>query len=132
MRIAMLGAAYFAIVFVLGFLLGILRVMWLEPLIGTRYAELAEMPLMIAASYLSARFLLSRTTRPLSRAGAVWLGVVALGLLLLFELTVVVAIRRLPITGYIGTRDYVSGTAYLISLMLFALMPMFVVTRPSV
>lgn len=129
MHIAMLGGAYCAIVFLVGFLLGTVRVIWLEPAMGARYAELAEMPLMIAASYLSARLLLLRTRRTLSRAEAAWMGVVALSLLLLFELTVVLAIRGLSVADYVGTRDSVSGTAHLVSLMLFTLMPILVASR---
>jgi hypothetical protein len=50
------GGVYFALVFGVGFLLGIVRVLALVPRLGERWAELAEMPLMLVAIILSARF----------------------------------------------------------------------------
>jgi hypothetical protein len=47
----------------------------------------------------------------------------ALGLLLGFELTVVLALRGMSLAQYLESRDPVSGTAYVCSLALFALMP---------
>ena len=44
------GTMYFAAVFGVGFLLGTVRVLFIEPRTGTRWAELAEMPLMFAAA----------------------------------------------------------------------------------
>ena len=53
-------------------------------------------------------------------------GLIALGFLLLFEFTVVLWLRGLTIRAYIDSRDPVSGTAYLITLGLFAVMPLLV------
>ena len=43
------AAVYFALVFGAGFLLGPIRVLFLEPRVGLRAAELTELPLMIVA-----------------------------------------------------------------------------------
>lgn len=51
MRIVKLGVAYFGIVFSIGFLLGVVRVLWLVPRLGERYAELIETPFMVGFSY---------------------------------------------------------------------------------
>lgn len=55
MNVLKAGALYFAIVFGAGFVLGPIRVLWLVPRVGTRVAELMEMPVMLLVSVLSAR-----------------------------------------------------------------------------
>lgn len=45
--IAKFTLAYFGCVFGVGFLLGIVRVLWLVPLLGERMAELLEIPVRI-------------------------------------------------------------------------------------
>jgi hypothetical protein len=54
------GLAYFALIFALGFLLGTIRTLWLLPAIGPIKAVLVELPLMIAASWLAATWLVGR------------------------------------------------------------------------
>ncbi len=46
------GAAYFAAVFAVGFILGAGRVMMLEPALGPVFAVLLELPIMLTASWL--------------------------------------------------------------------------------
>jgi hypothetical protein len=131
MRIVKLGAAYFAIVFLIGFALGTVRVLWLVPRLGERYSELIETPFMIVASYASARFVLNRVARRVSGRNALAMGLIALVLLLTFELTLVLALRGLSLSDYLTGRDPVSGSAYLVSLLLFALTPTFVKAHRS-
>ena len=112
---------YFAIVFGFGFVFGTIRVLWTVPRFGERVAELIEMPLMLIAIIFGAlvikRFCAGRTLV------AVGSGVVALGLLVLAELELVMRLRGLTLSQYIATRDPVSGTVYLLMLVIFALMP---------
>lgn len=129
MLIARIAACYFCVVFAAGFILGIVRVTWVEPLLGARSAELVELPFMLAASYVTARYLLSRTDCRLTPRQGGLVGLLALAMLLAMELTVVLAVRGLSITEYLATRDPVSGVAYLVSLILFCFMPVFIVVR---
>jgi hypothetical protein len=114
---------YFAIVFGVGFVLGAVRVPFIVPRIGTRAAELAETPLMLVAIVLAAGYVVRRYTA--SIANAVWLAVggLALGAMIGAELLLAVALAGRSVGAYIQNRDPVSGTVYLIMLLVFALMP---------
>jgi hypothetical protein len=69
MQVPKAGAAYFALVFAVGFVLGTIRTLWLVPRVGTRTAELMEMPLMLAATILAARRTLLRLAASCGQAG---------------------------------------------------------------
>ena len=116
------GAVYFALVFGVGFLLGTVRVLALVPRFGERWAELAEMPLMLIAIVVSARFVVRRFPAA-HRASYLASGGIALLLLVAVELSVVLAIRGLSISRYFAERDPVAGSVYLAMLVVFALMP---------
>lgn len=116
------GTVYFALVFSVGFLLGIVRVLLLEPRLGERWAELAEMPLMLLAIVLSARFIVRRFPAS-QRASYLVSGGVALLLLVLVEFSVVLGIRGLTIAQYFSERDPIAGGVYALMLMVFAAMP---------
>lgn len=116
------SVVYFAMVFAVGFLLGVLRVLWLVPRLGERWAELLEAPLMLAAIVLSARLVVRRF--PAENAAAyLGSGLLALLLLVSVELTVVLGLRDLSLGQYLAERDPVAGSVYLVLLGVFAAMP---------
>ena len=124
------GALYFLAVFAVGFLLGVARTLWLVPRLGERWSELLEMPVMLVAIYLAARWISDRfTLRPRPVPVRLATGLVALALLLAAELALVLYLRSLTLTEYLETRDPVSGTAYALSLLIFAAMPALVSRR---
>jgi type IV secretory pathway TrbD component len=55
-----------------------------------------------------------------------WMGCIALVLMLIAEFGFVLWIRGLSIKEYFATRDPVSGTAYYLLLIVFAIMPLLV------
>src|SRR5688572_31092468 len=116
------GVVYFTLVFGVGFLLGIVRVLTLVPSVGERWAELAEAPLMLVAIILSARFVVRRFPA-LHRASYLVSGGIALLLLIVVELSVVLAIRGMSISQYFAERDPVAGSVYVVMLVIFAAMP---------
>jgi hypothetical protein len=120
--VARYAIAYCASVFSIGFLLGIARTLWIAPRLGERSAELIEMPVMVAASFFVARALLSRAGLVEIRNAAL-AGLTALALLLCAELAVVVFLRGQTVADYVASRDPVSGSAYVLALLLFAAMP---------
>lgn len=121
---------YVGIVFGVGFALGAVRVTLAVPRLGERTAELIEMPLMLVAILLAARFVVRRhplaTPREHLRSG-----LLALALLLAFEFGIALPMRGLTLAGYLSSRDPVAGSAYLGALIVFALMPWFVARRAS-
>ena len=118
------GVAYFALVFGAGFILGSIRVPFLVPHLGERVAELLEMPFMLAVVWLSARFVARRFTLSTATSVRLGVGLVALGLLVAAELVLAVAIQGRSLGEYIASRDRVSGSVYLVLLVLFSLMPL--------
>src|SRR5262245_17654022 len=116
------GVVYFVLVFGVGFLLGTVRVLELEPRVGERWAELAETPLMLVATILAARFVVRRFPAA-RRASYLASGVVALLLLVAAEFSVVFGIRGLSLGEYFAERDPVAGSVYVCMLVIFAAMP---------
>ena len=126
MSAARAGALYFALVFGAGFALGALRVLLMVPRLGARTAELIEAPLMLAVTFLAARWTVRRLAVPPARTPRLAMGGLALGLLLSAEFTVVLGVRGMTLRDYFAALDPVSGTVYYLLLAVFALMPLFV------
>jgi hypothetical protein len=118
--------AYFAIVFGIGFLLGTIRVLWIVPQLGVRYAELAEMPVMLLAIFFAARWVTKHFVVTPIVTTRLAVGISALICLLIAEFTVVLWPQGITIAESIANRDPISGAAYIISLIMFALMPLLV------
>ena len=117
------GTAYFAMVFAIGFVLGTIRVLWLAPYLGERMAELSEMPWMLLASVLSARWVTGKFALPALALQRLAVGMLALAWMLTFEFTLVLGLRGLSLNEYFASRDAVAGSIYLAMLGLFTLMP---------
>jgi hypothetical protein len=117
---------YFALVFGAGFVLGTIRVLWLAPAVGTRTAELFEMPIMLGVIILAARWVTQHIQAPPTASNRLSMGGMALTMVLALDFTVVLWMRGLSFAQYIETFDPVAGTAYFVMLGLFALMPWFV------
>lgn len=116
------GVCYFLIVFGFGFAFGVVRVLLLLPRLGERTAELIEMPLMLAVIFLASRWLVGRWPW-LSTGRFLAAGLLALILLLGAELILAWRLSGLDPLAYAASRDPVSGTAYAVSLLIFALAP---------
>ena len=120
------GVLYFALVFGGGFVLGTIRVLWIVPRVGTRTAELMEIPVMFVVTILAARWVVRRLSLLPTPATRLGVGFVALGFLLVTEFSVVLWLRGLTIRGYLASRDPVAGTVYFVMLGVFAVMPLLV------
>ena len=123
------GVLYFTLVFGAGFALGTARVLLVVPRVGERAAELMEAPIMVAVSYYAAQWIVRRFALPPAVSKRLGVGLIALALMLAFEFGLVLRLRGMTIAEYFATRDPVSGTAYYLSLVLFALFPL-LIRRP--
>src|ERR1035438_4430789 len=114
---------YFALVMGTGFVFGMIRVPFLAPRLGERYAELLEMPFMFVAIVLAARHVVRRFALPVSLPVRLKVGFAALAMSVLAELLLATVLQGRSLAQFIASRDPVSGSVYLAMLLLFALMP---------
>ena len=117
------GLTYFAIVLGTGFVFGVIRVPFLVPRIGERWAELAEMPIMAVVIFLAGGFVLRRFPEICSRARSLAVGVLALAFAVSAELALAVVLQSQTLAEFLNSRDKISGSAYLVLLLAFAVMP---------
>ena len=115
---------YFALVFGAGFLLGVLRTLWVIPLLGVRTAELLEIPMMIAVSAAACSSAIRRFSVPGAASYRIGMGLLGLGLLIAAELGLNALLVGQPVAEFFTSRDPVSGSVYFLALALFALMPL--------
>ena len=126
MQILKTGVIYFALVFSAGFVLGAIRTLWVVPRVGTRTAELMEMPIMLVVTIVAARWIVRHFAIPYVSSARLGMGGIGLSLLLVAEFGLVPWLRGISIREYLATRDPVSGTVYYLLLGVFAIMPLFV------
>jgi len=124
LQVVKAGAVYFALVLALGFVLGAIRTLWVVPRVGARTAELMEMPIMLAVTIVAARWTVLRLSVPMMWTARLEMGCMALVFMLVAEFGFVLWIRGLSIKEYFASRDPVSGTAYYLLLIVFAIMPL--------
>ena len=82
------GVGYFAIVYVLGFLLGTIRVLLLAPRTGEMGSVLLETPIILGASWIAARWCANRFAVPATVVPRLTMGGVAFELLIAGEIAV--------------------------------------------
>ncbi|MEJ2523661.1 MAG: hypothetical protein P8080_12440 [Gammaproteobacteria bacterium] len=123
------GLSYFAIVFGTGFVLGVIRVLWVAPAVGDRTAELAEMPIMLLVMVVAARWVVHRFRLPPDVPARLGVGLVAVCLMLLAEFGLVLPLRGVSLEGYFAQRDPVTATGYYLSLAVLAFLPVFLSRR---
>ena len=119
------GFRYFALTFAAGFVFGTIRTLWVIPMFSVRTAELLETPFMLVVIVLAARWTV-RESGGQPGFPRLRIGLIALGFLLVAELTMVLGWQRLTIREYVASRDPVAGTVYLVMLVIFAVMPLLV------
>ena len=125
------AAAYFALVLGTGFVLGTIRVPFLVPRLGERYAELLEMPIMFVVVVMAARYVVRRFRLPPRLSVRLLVGFTALLISVVAELLLAATLQDLSVGQYLASRDPLSGSVYLFVLLLFALMPCILARFPS-
>lgn len=128
--IAKAGVIYFLLVFGAGFALALVRIPFLVPAFGVRAAELMETPVMLAV-IVWASWRLARNHPTLSRGERLAAGTLALICLVIAELAVAYSLGARSVSQYIASRDPVSGSVYLVSLVFFSVAPALWSRQPS-
>ncbi|WP_309751840.1 hypothetical protein [Novosphingobium sp.] len=120
-RMIPLALAYFAGVFALAFCVGVGRTLWLAPRVGAFAAVMAELPVILAASWWWSRRLLSR--HPLAaRTDALVMGAAAFALLMAAEAALAVLLGG-SVTGWLSGLATPAGMLGLAGQLGFAVMP---------
>jgi hypothetical protein len=120
---------YFLIVFGLGFLLGPIRVLWLEPAIGQVAATLCEAPLLLAAMWFAAHWVPRKFGITSNRWSLFIMGLIALSITILAEVAVGSGIRGISWTEQFAYFATPAGVMYLSLLATFTLMPALINTK---
>lgn len=119
MRPLRAGLVYFLLVFGAGFVLGVLRTLFVVPRVGASTAELLETPLMLVAIWLAARWLSPR----LAPGAALPAGLLALGLTLAADTAVGLFLRQMTVGEIFFHRELLPAVAYYGALLFFGLLP---------
>jgi hypothetical protein len=122
-RALLAGAAYFAIVFAAGFVLGALRVALVAPLVGETSAVVVELPVILTASWIACGWCVRRFGVARKMAPRLAMGVAAFALLMTAEFALsVLAFGRTP-PEFLAALGATPGLIGLAGQILFALFP---------
>jgi hypothetical protein len=119
-----LGISYFAAVFTFAFLAGTARVLVVAPRLGTTAAVLLEVPVLIAVSWIVARFLLRRRSLTLPQRAT--MGAIAFALTIASEAALSWLMRGQSVTEWAGTLTTDLGLVGLAGQAIFGAMPILV------
>lgn len=121
MRAIFMGLVYFAIIFALAFALGVLRFLAIAPAIGEPAAVLIEVPVVLAASHVTARALQRRLA--LTPRGAALAGILAFALTMAAEALLAGVLRGQGVGDWADSLTTPLGLAGLAGQLGFAAMP---------
>lgn len=128
MRVLRGAIAYWAAVFALGFVLGAVRTLWLAPAMGLTLATLAELPIMLVASWWAAGWAM-RWSGIASMAAALAMGATAFVLLMAAEIALAGILAGQSPGAWLHGFRALHAQLGLAGQILFALMPWLVVRR---
>ena len=125
MRLALVaGVLYFATVFVIGFLLGILRVLVLTPIFGEITATILEMPIILGASWIVCRRLVQGLQVPKTTITRWTMGGIAFGLLMIAELVLATIVFDKTVIEYLESFRLPQRLIGLVGQIAFGLFPL--------
>ncbi len=122
MRIARAALTYFAAVYAAGFMLGTLRELVVRPHLGTLGAIALETPLMLAVSFLVARWLVRRFAL-VTDGMRLRTGLAAFAVLLVAECAGSIALRGMTPLAWLAHFAEPAGLLTLAVFLAFAAMP---------
>jgi len=116
--------AYFTGVFALAFLLGVLRRMLLEPVLGELGAVLAEIPVLLVFSWIVSRRITWRMEIPARWPERALMGTLAFALLILAESGLSVLAFGTTMLEFLASFKSLAGMVGLSAQLLFAIIPL--------
>jgi hypothetical protein len=123
MRIAIAALLYFAIVFGVGLVLGPIRVLWLEPRLGSTLAVLCETPFLLAAMLGAALWVPRRMRLGSDLAPLALMGIGALALQQAADFALGIGLRGLTPAEQLANFATPAGAVHLLLLVIFAGLP---------
>lgn len=117
------GLFYFAAVYSIGFVLGVVRNIAIQPRLGEVLAVLIELPLILVAAWIISDRLVTRFDLADELTSRTLMGFSAFGLLMLAELVVSVWVLGNSAGEYLGHYRTAAGGLGLAGQLLFALFP---------
>ena len=130
MRTLKAGALYFALAFAAGWVFGPIRELWVIPRVGRTVGYLFEAPPMLIVMVVAARWVVRRFAVLELSARAV-VGLIALGFLVIAEVSATRWLRGLSLSEYLAGFRSIPGAISLGLFLLFAAMPVLVGRRPA-
>lgn len=120
------GTLYFLIAVGAEFVLEVIRLQVVALYVGERLAEMLEIPNVLLATIIGARWVVDRFALPPLPGIRLSVGLVALILLLIVEGTVILPLHGISISEYLAGQDPVVGIAPLGALGVLMVMPFLV------
>jgi hypothetical protein len=124
------GWVYFGMIYTLGFLMGAVRETWIAPRFGGFWPRMAEMPVMLAASWFAAWWVVNRYGLE-TRFERFVMGLSAFVLLMAGEALVSLFAMGRTFAQHIATYSTLQGGLTLLAQSAFALFPLFVRLVPD-
>lgn len=128
-RVVRAAAIYFALVFIVGFMLGPIRVLWLEPWLGKTIAVLIEAPFLIAAMALASVWAPRWAGVDGGWVSYLTIGVAALAFQQMADVAVGFGLRGMTLNDQVAYFGSPPGYIYAATLIVFALMPLWMWSR---
>jgi hypothetical protein len=127
-RSFLVGTAYFSIVFAAAFALGVLRVMFVVPLVGNLLATLIELPFTLSISWFVCSWLV-RTYGISTLGQAVAVGAVAFALLMCAEAVGSILLFNSTLQNHIASYFTAAGALGLTGQVAFGAFPILIYRR---
>lgn len=118
------GVRYFALVFAVGFLLGIVRTLLVAPRTGVLLAVIVELPVVLACAWFFGRWLINRSRVPAEIGSRMVMGLAALILLLAAEVVLSVLVFDNSLNQYLDSLRTAPGLTGLAGQVVFGLIPL--------
>lgn len=123
------AAAYFAIVFSLAFMLGIVRTLIVEPRTGEVVAVLIEAPIILLVSWFAAGWSTRRFSVPPEALVRLAMGFAAFALLMAVETAMSLLLFGRPLTQQLAAYATLAGAIGLLAQTAFGFMPLLAACR---